>query len=159
MQKPKIHTDVKIAQGAIVCGDVEVQEGVSIWYHAVLRGDVGKIVVGKHTNIQDGAIIHQKKGEKTILGKGVTVGHGAILHGCQIGDYSLVGMGAIILDQAVIGKHCIIGAGSLITGKKVIPDGSLVFGNPAKIIRSLTKEEVESNYHSVEEYKKLRQVL
>ena len=157
--EPKIHKDVKIAQGAIVCGNVEIQEGTSIWYHAVLRGDAGTIKIGKDTNIQDGAIIHQREGEETVLGNGVTVGHGAILHGCQIGDYSLIGMGAIILDQAVIGKHCIIGAGSLVTGKKVIPDGSLVFGNPAKIIRSLTEEEIKGNYHSVEEYAQFRQTL
>lgn len=157
--QPKIHQDVKVAQGAIICGNVEIEEGSSIWYHAVLRGDAGAIKIGKNTNIQDGAIIHQKEEGETVIGTGVTVGHAAILHGCSVGDYSLIGMGAIILDDAVIGKHCIIGAGSLVTGKKVIPDGSLVFGNPAKIIRALTEEEIEGNYRSVEEYEKLRQEL
>ena len=155
----KIHEDVKIAKGAIICGDVEIEEGVSIWYHAVLRGDAGPIRIGKNTNIQDGVVIHQGMGEETIIGEGVTVGHNAILHGCHIGDYSLIGMGAIILDQAVIGKHCIIGAGSLVTGKKIIPDGSLVFGNPAKIIRPLTEEEIRGNYQSVKEYARFRQEL
>lgn len=149
--------DVKIAQDAVIYGDVTIEEGASIWYHTVLRADSGSIVVGKNTNIQDGCIIHQNEGGMTRIGEGVTVGHGAILHGCTVQDHSLIGMGSIVLDGAVIGKHCIIGAGSLVTGGKVIPDGSLAFGNPAKVIRELKQEEIESIYHSMEEYIKNRE--
>ena len=150
--QPMIDNDAKIGKGAIVVGDVVLSEGVSVWYHAVLRGDCGKIIVGKNTNIQEHVMIHQHQNGTTVLGEGITVGHGAILHGCTIGDNTLIGMGSIILDDAVIGKNCVIGAGSLITGKKQIEDGSLVFGNPAKVIRPLTKEEIEGNIHSMKEY-------
>lgn len=155
----KIQGDVKIGEGAIVVGDVTLEEGVSIWYYTVVRGDAGEIIIRKNTNIQEHVTIHQNHGGKTVIGEGVTVGHGAILHGCSIGDYTLVGMGAIILDDTVIGKNCIIGAGSLVTGRKQIPDGSLVLGNPAKVVRALTEEEIAGNYHSMKEYLELREEM
>lgn len=154
LETQKTYLDVKVAEGAIITGDVTIDSGSSIWYHAVIRGDGGSIKIGKNTNIQECCVIHESEGGTVTIGDGVTVGHGAILHGCTIGNYSLIGMGSILLDQAVIGNHCIIGAGSLVTGGKEIPDGSLVFGNPAKIIRSLREDEIQSLYDSVEEYKK-----
>ena len=157
--REKISKNAKIAQGAVVYGDVQIEDGASIWYHAVLRADSGSIVIGKDSNIQDCCVVHQNIGEKTVVGEGVTVGHGAILHGCTIGDHSLIGMGSIILDGAMIGRHCIIGAGSLVTGGKVIPDGSLAFGNPARVIRELTKEEIKGIYKAMEEYVKVRENL
>ena len=143
--------DALICESAVVCGDVILGKGVNIWYHAVLRGDKGGISIGADTNIQDGAIIH----EETRVGSGCTVGHGAILHGCQIGDNCLIGMGAIILDGAKIGDNCLIGAGALVTGKTDAPDGCLILGAPAKIARFLTAEEIAKNRDSAMEYLKL----
>lgn len=128
-----------IAPGAVVTGDVELQNNVNIWYGAVLRGDNGKISVGENSNIQDNCVIH----EKTTLGKGCTVGHGAIVHGCTVGDNCLIGMGAIILNGAVIGNNCMVGAGALVTGKMNAPEGSLILGNPATVVKPLTQEQID----------------
>jgi len=140
--------DVLICEGACVAGSVILGKNVSIWYNAVLRGDNGTIEVGDDCNIQDCCILHA--GAK--LGKGTSVGHGAIVHACTVGDHVLVGMGSIIMTGAKVGNHCIIGAGSLVTGKMDIPDGSLVYGNPAKVIRPLTGEEREKIYANAEAY-------
>lgn len=140
--------DVLIAEGAAVVGDVTLAKGVSVWYNAAIRGDQGPITVGEDTNIQECAVIHQT----TSIGKGCTIGHGAIVHGCTIGDNTLVGMGAIILTGAVVGNDCLIGAGAMVTGKMVVPDGSLVLGSPAKVIRPLTAAEIQENVASKEEY-------
>ena len=113
----------------------------SVWYGAVLRGDINRIVVGHHTNVQDNAVLHLADDFPCVLGNWVTVGHGAIVHACTVGDEVLVGMGAVILDGAVIGKQSIIGAKALVTGGTKIPPGSLVLGAPAKVVRKLTKEE------------------
>ena len=137
-----------IAPGAVVTGDVELGENVNIWYNAVLRGDSGAIRVGADTNIQDGCILH----DATTLGRGCTVGHGAIVHGCTAGDYCLIGMGAIVLTGAVLGDHCLVGAGALVTGKMNVPAGSLVLGNPAKVVRALTEEEIAGLHRSAENY-------
>ena len=146
---PQTSTDeIMIAQGAIVVGDVTLGKGVSIWFNAVLRGDQGAIVVGEHTNIQDCVVCH----EDTIIGKGCTIGHAAIVHGCTIGDNTLVGMGATILNGAVIGNNCIVGAGSLVTGKMNAPDGSMLLGSPAKVVRTLTEAEIQENIAAKEEY-------
>lgn len=142
---------VYIAPDAVVTGDVVLRNGVNIWHGAVLRGDSGTITVGEGTNIQDRCVLH----EETTLGKNCTVGHGAIVHGCTIGDNTVVGMGAIVLTGAVIGKDCIIGAGAVVTGKTVAPDGSLLLGSPAKVVKPVTPEQIEENRHSAEHYVEL----
>ena len=141
-----------IAQGAVVTGDVTFGNRVSVWYNAVIRGDMAPIIIGDDSNIQECAVLHVSDNIPLTIGAGVTVGHGAILHSCTIGDNSLIGMGAIVLDGAKIGKNCIIGAGALVTGGTEIPDGSLVIGSPGKIRRELTPEEILSNQKNAEEY-------
>ena len=146
---------VKIFPGAIVVGDVEIGEGSSIWFNAVLRGDENKIIVGKNCNIQDCAVLHCSDKHPTILGEGVTVGHSAIGHSATVGDCTLIGMGAIILSGAVVGKNCLVGAGALVTGKMVIPDGSLVVGSPAVVKRPLTQAELDDAAGAADEYLEL----
>ena len=137
-----------IAKNATVVGDVELGENVSIWYGAVLRGDSGRITLGEGTNVQDNSVLH----DKTTVGKNCTIGHGAIVHGCTVGDNSLIGMGAILLNGAVIGNNCIVGAGALVTGKLNAPDGSLVLGNPAKVVKNLTGEQIRGNTENAAHY-------
>ena len=144
----KTDENVLIAEGASVTGDVRLAKGVSIWYGAVLRGDMGPITVGADTNIQDGAILH----EETVVGRGCTIGHGATVHGCTVGDNVLIGMGATVLNGAKIGDNCIVGAGALVTGKMDAPAGSMILGSPAKVVRPLTEAEIESNRESAREY-------
>ena len=140
-RQPKLGKNVFIAKTAVVIGDVTLGAHSSVWYGVVLRGDINRIVVGHHTNIQDNAVLHLADDFPCILGNWVTVGHGAIVHACTVGDEVLVGMGAVILDGAVIGKQSIIGAKALVTGGTKIPPGSLVLGAPAKVVRKLSKEE------------------
>lgn len=135
--------NVFIAQGAILCGNVTVGDNSSVWFNAVVRGDTASIQIGKDTNIQDNCVLHVDNDAALCIGNQVTVGHGAIVHGCTVGDNTLIGMGAIILNHAVIGKNCIIGAGALITQNTIIPDNSLVIGNPGKVKRVLTSEEIK----------------
>lgn len=142
---------VLICDGAKVCGDVTLGKGVNIWFNAVLRGDDGAITVGEGTNIQDGAILH----EETRVGAGCTIGHGAVVHGCTIGDNVLIGMGAIVLNGARIGNDSIVGAGSLVTGKLDAPAGSMILGSPAKVVRPLTEAEIEANRQSAQGYQEL----
>ena len=144
--------DYFIADNAKVIGSVIIHNDVSIWFNAVIRGDNDPITIGEGTNIQDGAVIHTDEGIPLNIGKGVTVGHQAMLHGCAIGDNSLVGINAVILNQAKIGKNCIIGANCLITQGKEIPDNSMVLGSPGKIVREVTQEEIEELKHSAEHY-------
>lgn len=132
---------VFIADTAKLIGDVRLGEKVSIWFGAVLRADIARIEIGDLSNIQDNVVIHVDKDVPTIIGRGVTVGHGAIIHACRISDYALIGMGAILLDNCVIGDHSIIAAGTVITPGKEIPPGVLVMGVPGKIVRELTEEE------------------
>ncbi len=146
--KRRSDDQVLIVEGAAVTGEVALGRGVNIWYGAVLRGDMGAITVGEDTNIQDGAILH----ETTVVGRGCTIGHGAIVHGCTIGDNTLIGMGAIVLNGAKIGRDCIVGAGALVTGKMDAPDGTMILGSPAKVVRPLTPEEIQSNRDAMEEY-------
>ena len=136
--------NVFIFPGAKVVGDVTFGRGCSVWFNAVLRGDSGPIILGEGCNVQDNAVFHGDGERPTVLGNGVTVGHGAIVHSCTVGDHTLVGMGAIVLSGAVIGKDCIIGAGALVTGKTTVPDGFLIMGNPATVRRPLTPEELET---------------
>jgi carbonic anhydrase/acetyltransferase-like protein (isoleucine patch superfamily) len=126
-----------IAPGAIVIGKVILKKNASVWFGAVLRGDNEPIVIGENSNVQDAAILHTDPGQPLTLGSNVTIGHKAMLHGCTVGDGSLIGIGAVILNGAQIGKGCLIGAGALIPERKVIPDGSLVVGSPGKVIREL----------------------
>lgn len=140
-----------IAPDARVLGDVELSEDVSIWYGAVVRGDSGKILIGEGTNIQDRVVIH----EKTTLGRRCTVGHGAIVHGCTVGDGCLIGMGAVVLTGAVLEAGCLVGAGAVVTGKTHAPAGSVLLGNPARIVKTLTPEEMEKLQEGAEEYIRL----
>jgi gamma-carbonic anhydrase len=140
-RKPRLGRDVFIAKNATVIGDVTLGAHSSVWYGAVLRGDINRIVVGHHTNIQDNAVLHLADDFACRLGNWVTIGHGAIVHACTVGDETLVGMGAVILDGAVIGTQSLIGAKALVTQGTKIPPGSLVLGAPAKVVRPLTKKE------------------
>jgi carbonic anhydrase/acetyltransferase-like protein (isoleucine patch superfamily) len=140
-KQAKIGKGAYIASTAIVLGDVRLGACSSIWYGAVLRGDINYIAIGHHSNVQDNAVLHLSDKLPCILGNWVTVGHSAIIHACTVGDECLVGMGAVILDGAVIGKQSIIGAKALVTQGMKIPLGSLVLGAPAKVVRTLTKEE------------------
>ena len=144
----KTDGNVMIAEGARITGDVTLGRGVNIWYNAVLRGDEGAISVGEDTNIQDCAVLH----EETVVGSGCTIGHGAIVHGCTVGNNTLIGMGAIVLNGARIGDDCIVGAGALVTGKMDAPSGSMILGSPAKVVRPLTEAEIEGNRESARGY-------
>lgn len=139
---PKIHSSCFIAKSADIIGDVTILEKSSIWFNAVIRGDFNSIYIGKSVNIQDNCIIHVNEQDKPVkINDYVTVGHGAILHGCTIGEGCLVGMGSIIMDNVTIGEGTIIGAGSLITSGKEVPSGVLCMGRPAKVVRELTEKE------------------
>lgn len=149
---PQIHSTAFVAPGADVIGDVTLEEESSVWYQAVLRGDINRIVIGPRSNVQDGSVIHLADDYGVYVGEFVTVGHKAILHACTLADEVLVGMGAIILDGAEIGARCIIGAGALVTGGKKIPPGSLVLGSPAKVVRTLSIEEQQGIKAWAEKY-------
>ena len=136
--------DYWIAPGARVIGDVVIGAGVGIWFNAVLRGDNEPIRIGPGTNVQEGTVMHTDPGLPLTIGAGCTIGHAAIVHGCTIGDNTLIGMGAVILNGAKIGKNCLIGANALITENKVIPDGSLVMGSPGKVVRELDEPGIQS---------------
>jgi carbonic anhydrase/acetyltransferase-like protein (isoleucine patch superfamily) len=138
---PKIADGVFIAPGAVIIGDVTIHEGASIWFNAVIRGDSAPIVIGPHTNIQDNCSLHADPDAPLTIGAFCTVGHNAIVHGATLGDYVLVGMGAIVLNYAVVGAHTILGAATLVSERKQIPEGSLAVGVPAKVLRSLNENE------------------
>ena len=140
---PEIAESAWIADSAQVIGDVRLDAEVNIWFNTVVRGDIDPITIGAGTNIQDGSVLHTDKGEPLTIGCNVTVGHRVILHGCTVGDESLIGMGAVVLNGAVIGRNCLVGAGALVTEGKIFPDGSLIVGSPAKAVRQLTSEQIE----------------
>jgi len=140
-KEPKLGQCVYITRSAIVLGDVRLGDFSSVWYNAILRGDIDRVVVGHHTNIQDNAVLHLADEFPCVVGNYVTVGHSAIVHACRVGDEVLVGMGAIILDGAVIGKQSLIGAKAVLTPGMKIPPGSMVLGTPAKVVRKLTQTE------------------
>ena len=141
-----------IAPSATVLGNVILHPGASIWFNAVLRGDNDPIVIGADSNIQDGSILHTDLGSPLTIGAGVTVGHKVMLHGCEIGANSLIGIGAVVLNGARIGKNCLIGANALITEGKVIPDNSLVMGQPGKVVRERDPEHVAVLKMSADHY-------
>jgi carbonic anhydrase/acetyltransferase-like protein (isoleucine patch superfamily) len=156
---PEIAETAFIEASANIIGDVRIGEHSSVWFNCVLRGDVFHIRIGNYTNIQDGTIIHVTSGEfATVIGDHVTVGHGVILHGCQVQDHSLIGIGSIILDEAVIGEGSLIAAGSLVTPGTIIPPRSLVMGTPAKVRRELNAEEVERINENWKHYVELKDV-
>ena len=159
---PVIRPSAFVAPGAVVRGDVFLDKDANVWYNAVIRGNDAPIRIGERTNVQDCAVLHVSPTSPLTIGSGVTIGHGAIVHGCTVGDNTLIGMGAIVLDGAVIGKDCIIGAGALVTQGKQIPDGSVAFGNPARVIRPMRPEDVEANRQNaaayVEESRKLKKL-
>ena len=140
-KQPRLGNSVYIARGAVVIGDVTLGDHSSVWYNAVLRGDINRIVIGDHSNVQDNAVVHLADELPCIVGSYVTIGHGAIIHACTIGDHALIGMGATVLDGAVIGAESIIGAGALVAQGEQIPPGSMVLGMPAKVKRALSPEE------------------
>src|SRR5436190_12389016 len=140
-KQPRLGAGVYIACGAVVLGDVAIGDHSSVWYNAVVRGDINRIEIGHHTNIQDNAVIHLADDFPCLIGDWVTVGHSAVVHACTVGDESLIGIGAVVLDGAQIGRQCLIGAKALVTPGTEIPDGSVVFGAPAKVVRVLPQAE------------------
>jgi len=143
-----------IAPNASIIGDVTLEKNTSIWFNATLRGDVENIYVGEGSNVQDGSVLHTDPGYPLKIGKDVTIGHLVMLHGCTIGNNSLIGIGAVVLNGAKIGKNCIIGANALVTENKVIPDNSLVIGSPGKIVRQVSNDEVKSITDNAIHYQK-----
>ena len=148
----KISASAKIFEGAIVVGDVTLSDNVSIWYNAVVRGDIAPIIIGANSNVQECCSLHVDHAFPLIIGEYVTVGHGAILHGCTVGDNTIIGMGSIVLNGAKIGRNCIIGAGALVTQNSEIPDNSLVIGNPAKVKREVREDEIKHAMDNALEY-------
>ena len=141
-----------VAPNATVLGDVILEAGSSVWYGAVLRGDDGTLTLGENTNVQDNAVLHCDPGGQVVLGKNVTVGHSAIVHGCTVGDNSLIGMHATILNHAVVGKNCIIGAGALVPEGMVIPDNSVAVGVPARVIKTIRDDQLAHNIENAKAY-------
>lgn len=149
---PRIAEDVYIAPGAVIVGDAVIDNNASVWYNAVIRADNAVCHIGEGSNLQDCAVIHCEEDYPVEIGKNVTIGHGAIVHGARIGDNTLIGMGAVILNGADIGSNCLIGAGALVTGGTVIPDRSVVMGTPGKVKRQITDEEIRDNHDAAMEY-------
>ncbi|VGO17835.1 Galactoside O-acetyltransferase [Pontiella desulfatans] len=151
-REPVLPEEYYVADNASVIGDVVLGEQSSIWFGAVLRGDIEPIIVGARSNIQDNSVAHTGKGAPTVLGDDVTVGHKVTLHGCTVGNNCLIGMGAILLDGCEIGDNCIIGAGSIVAQGRKIPAGSLAVGSPARVIRKLSEEAIADIRHYAERY-------
>ena len=160
---PRVAGSAWIADSAQVMGNVELAEDTSIWFGAVLRGDTELMRIGRGSNIQDASVLHADVGMPLMVGEDVTVGHHVMLHGCTIGDGSLIGIGAIVLNGARIGKGCLVGAGALVTEGKEFADGSVILGSPAKVVRQLTAEQLEgqrmSALHYVENARRFRHGL
>ena len=151
-KKPKNSGENWVAPNATIIGDVTLEKNSSIWFNAVLRGDIENIHIGEGSNVQDGSVLHTDPGCPLKVGKDVTIGHMVMLHGCNIGNDTLIGIGSTILNKAKIGSNCIIGANSLITENKVIPDNSLVVGSPGKIVREVSKEDIKNIKANAKEY-------
>lgn len=161
--RPQLQADAWVADSAQVIGAVTLGAQASVWFGAVLRGDSAPITIGEGSNIQDACVLHIDADQPLTVGNYVTVGHQVVLHGCTVGDESLIGMGSIILNKARIGKHCLVGARSLVTEGKSFPDGSLILGSPAKVVRALTPEEIhnlkKSAVHYINNAKRFQQGL
>jgi carbonic anhydrase/acetyltransferase-like protein (isoleucine patch superfamily) len=151
-RKPQFKGDYWVADNATVLGSVTLGHDVSIWFNCVLRGDIDDIIIGDNSNIQDGSVLHTDHGIKLRVGANCTVGHMVMLHGCDIGDNTLIGIKAVVLNRARIGANCIVGANSLVTEGKVFPDNSLIMGSPAKVVRELTPQEVQFIGVTVQHY-------
>ncbi|HBJ98587.1 MAG TPA: gamma carbonic anhydrase family protein [Delftia acidovorans] len=149
---PEVAASAWGADSAEVMGNVQLAEDASIWFGAVLRGDCESISIGEGSNIQDASVLHADLGKPLVVGRHVTVGHQVMLHGCTIGDESLIGIGAVVLNGAKIGRNCLVGAGALITEGKEFPDGSMIIGSPAKAVRQLTPEQIEGLRRSAQHY-------
>lgn len=149
---PSVADSAWVAESAQVIGDVVLAEGASVWFGAVLRGDNTRLQIGARTNIQDGAVLHSDAGQPLTLGDDVTVGHQAMLHGCTVGDGSLIGIQAVVLNGACIGKSCLVGAGAVVTEGKQFEDGWLIIGAPAKAVRQLTPEQIDGMARSASGY-------
>lgn len=147
-----IGTEHFVAENATVIGNVQLHDCSSVWFNVVIRGDNDPIIIGEGTNVQDGAVLHTDPGYPLVLGRGVTIGHQAMLHGCEVGDGSLVGIGAVVLNGVKIGKGCLIGANALVPEGMEIPDHSLVVGSPAKVKRMLSDEQIEGLKENAEHY-------
>lgn len=156
---PRLGSRVLVADGAVLVGDVELEDDSSVFYNAVLRGDLAPIRIGKRTNIQDNVTVHVSTGMGVVVGDEVTVGHNAVLHACTIDDNVMVGMGAIVMDGAHIKKNCIVGAGAIVTQGREFPENSLVLGAPAHVVRELTTEELEGVRGGVERYVEIKDKL
>ncbi|WP_302632849.1 gamma carbonic anhydrase family protein [uncultured Clostridium sp.] len=149
---PSINENAYVSESVDIIGDVKVEENVSIWFGARLRADMNKIVIGANSNIQENAVVHVDIESPVIIGENVTIGHSAIIHGCNISNNVLVGMGSIILNNAKISKNSIVGAGALVTQGKEFEEGVLILGNPAKVVRKLSEEEIKSIKRSADNY-------
>jgi carbonic anhydrase/acetyltransferase-like protein (isoleucine patch superfamily) len=158
--KPVLHKDSWVASNAVLIGRVILEKNANVWFNAVLRGDIEPITIGENSNVQDGSVFHTDPGCPLTLGKNVTVGHMVMLHGCEIDDNTLIGIGSTILNKTKIGKNCIIGANTLIPENKIIPSNSLVLGSPGKVIREVTEKEIieinENAKHYVDNYKRYK---
>ncbi|MGM9480065.1 gamma carbonic anhydrase family protein [Roseateles sp. NT4] len=150
--EPEVDDSAWVADSAEVIGRVTLQANVSIWFNAVLRGDSDTLTIGAGSNVQDGSVLHADHGFPLVLGENVTVGHQVMLHGCTIGDESLIGIGAVVLNGARIGRNCIVGAGALVTEGKEFPDGSLIVGAPAKVVRELSEAQIAGLKASANHY-------
>jgi carbonic anhydrase/acetyltransferase-like protein (isoleucine patch superfamily) len=149
---PRIAASAWVADSAQVIGDVVLHEDASVWFGAVLRADSDTLTIGRGSNIQDGSVVHADAGFPVMLGEDVTVGHQAMLHGCMVGDGSLIGIQAVVLNGAKIGRSCLVGAGALVTEGKEFPDGSLIIGSPARVSRPLRPDEIEGLRRSAAHY-------
>lgn len=156
---PQIDGSAFIFESADIIAEVRLGKNCSVWSNASIRGDLASISIGDDSNVQDNAVIHVNSGMPTVIGSGVTIAHGAIIHACTIEDNCLIGMGAIVLDEAVIGRDSIVGAGALVTARKVFPPGSLIIGSPAKAVRLLTDEEIAGNRENAVHYVEIAQAF
>ena len=153
-RKVRVEGEVYVAPSANVIGSVVLKDKCSVWFNAVVRGDSDEIIIGEETNIQDNAVLHTDPGIRLVLGRGVTVGHNAMVHGCEVGDFSLIGINAVVLNNAKIGKYCTIGANALVTQGQEIPDYSVVLGSPGKVVRQTDPSKVGSLEKSAAGYVK-----